>query len=81
MMSGSSSGPAGDELAVGIFRGGECVTTAHSIAKPSTCAASFVEERLRDEQREVRVDVAGVLEAPVEVALDRLPDARSPRGG
>ena len=50
------------------------VTTAHSIAKPSTCSASLVEEALRDEQREVGVDVAGVLEAPVELALDRLPD-------
>jgi hypothetical protein len=31
------------------------------------------EERRRDEQRKVGVDVPGVLEAAIEVALDRLP--------
>ena len=50
------------------------VTTAVSGAKPSTCSASRGQEALRDEQREVGVLVAGVLEHLVERALHLLPD-------
>ena len=52
-----------------------CVTTAVSGAKPSTCSASLVQEALGNEQREVRVLVARLLEHVVERALHALPDA------
>ena len=32
------------------------------------------EKTLRNQQREIGVDVAGLLEPPIEIALDRLPD-------
>ena len=39
--SGSSSSPAGISLPPGPASRRWCVTTAHSLAKPSTCSASF----------------------------------------
>ena len=41
----------------------------------------LLQEALGDEEREVGVDVAGLLDAPVHVRLHVLPDARSRRAG
>ena len=56
-----------------------CVTTAHSLAKPSTCSRLLLQEAQRDEQREVGVLVPGGLEHRVEPPLDVLPDRVAPR--
>ena len=50
------------------------VTSATSGAKPSTCSASCIRKLFGDEQREIGVLVAGLFDALIEPALDRLPD-------
>ena len=56
-----------------------CVTTAHSLANPSTCSRFLLQEAHRNEQREVGVLVPGLLEHRVEPPLHVLPDRVAPR--
>ena len=49
------------------------------LREPFDVLRFLLEERERDEEREVRVHVAGVLEHPVQRPLDVFPDAVAPR--
>ena len=57
------------------------VTQAHSGREALHVLLLLLEEALGDEEREVGVDVAGLLDAAVHVRLHVLPDARSRRAG
>ena len=56
--SGSVNGLAGTIFPSAFNLETVCVTTAHSLAKPSTCAASFCKIAQRNEKREIGVSVA-----------------------
>jgi hypothetical protein len=71
-ISGSSSGRPGEALLALLEL--ECGDDGALHREALDVLGLLREEALGDEQREVGVDVAGRLEAAVEVALDRLPD-------
>jgi hypothetical protein len=79
--SGSSSSP-GSGMSTRAVRPAMrrwCVTTAHSFAKPSTCSASFSRKLFGMNNGKYAFLWPGVLEHPVEHALDVLPDRVAPR--